>query len=574
MCGETMIDHTLKRLQDLELVLNETTIVVFTDQKGIITYANDKFCALSGFTKEELIGQPQSIVNSGYHDPSFFKYMWETIGTGEIWHGEIKNKTKAGSYYWVDTYIVPFLNEKGKPYQYVSIRNDITKLKEQEAMIKNLAFKDYLTNLPNRTWLNEWLKKQKNETIENLTVLFLDVDHFKSINDTFGHNIGDMIIKDVAERLRNSINPNDFIIRQGGDEFIIFLNDINSNKDKVLEVIQKIKKQFQLPFYNKGEQLFLSISIGINMNVTKIKENNYLEVIDIAISRADNAMYYAKKQFGNTHCFNTEDQNNEVDRYYQIIIHLKKAIRNNEFYLLYQPVMDIVNEKIIAAEALLRWENSELGPISPTTFVPLLEEIGLIYDVGNWVLECSTKQMKHWLDLGMQLERISVNVSPLQFNNGNLVDNVKKALYDAQLPARYLELEITESTIMDFEKAEKVLIELGKLGVSISIDDFGTGYSSLSYLTRLPINTLKIDKSFIDHLDNNSEEIVNTIITMGKHLDFRVLAEGIETEQQLDYLIKQNCIEGQGYYWSKPIQPDQLVKFYKQKSNEHKSFIL
>ena len=573
MWDETMIDHTLKRLKDLELVLNETTIVVFTDQKGIIKYANDKFCKLSEFTKEELIGQPQSIVNSGYHNRAFFKNMWQTIGTGNIWHGEIKNKTKSGGYYWVDTYIVPFLNEKGKPYQYVSIRNDITKLKEQEATIKNLAFKDYLTNLPNRTWLNEWLKKQKNETIENLTILFLDVDHFKSINDTFGHNIGDSVLKDVAVRLRNSINPNDFIIRQGGDEFIIFLRDINNDKDKVLEVVKKIKKQFQLPFYNKGEQLFLSVSIGINMNVCKIKENNYLEAIDIAISRADNAMYYAKKQFGTTHCFNTEDQNNEVDRYYQIIIHLKKAIMNNEFYLLYQPVMDIADEKIIAAEALLRWENPELGTISPDQFVPLLEEIGLIYDVGNWVLECSTKQMKHRLNLGVQLERISVNVSPLQFNNGNFVENVKKALSDAQLPARYLELEITESAIMDFEKAEKVLIDLGKLGVSISIDDFGTGYSSLSYLTRLPINTLKIDKSFIDHLDNNSEEIVNTIITMGKHLDFRVLAEGIETKQQLDYLKKQNCIEGQGYYWSKPIQANQLVEFYHQRASEFKPLL-
>lgn len=246
---------------------------------------------------------------------------------------------------------------------------------------------------------------------------------------------------------------------------------------------------------------------------------------------------------------------------------------NNEFYLLYQPVMDIADEQIIAAEALLRWKNPELGAISPDQFVPLLEEIGLIYDVGNWVLECSTKQMKQWLDLGVQLERISVNVSPLQFNNGNFVENVKKALSDAQLPARYLELEITESAIMDFEKAEKVLIELGKLGVSISIDDFGTGYSSLSYLTRLPINTIKIDKSFIDHLDNNTEEIVNTIIIMGKHLDFRVLAEGIETKQQLDYLKKQNCIEGQGYYWSKPIQANQLVEFYHQRASEFKPLL-
>lgn len=544
------------------MVLNEASIVAFTNKQGLITHVNDKFCELSKYSKEELIGSYQSIVNSGHHSKEFFKDMWRTIGTGNIWHGEIKNQAKDGTYYWVDTIIVPFIGEDGKPYQYASIRHDITKIKKQEKMIKQMAYYDHLTLLPNRNWLNGWLKRQTNESLQNLTVLFLDLDFFKSINDTFGHHTGDLILKKVANRLRHCLDSSDFIIRQGGDEFIVFLTSTGNDKDKVLEIVEHIKQQFARPFLINYKQTFINVSIGISMNPKKFIDDNYLDVIEEAITQADTAMYYAKKQYGNTHCFNTDNQNIVIGRYYEIVAELKEALSNEEFFIVYQPIMNVNSNKMVGVEALLRWDNPNLGSIPPDEFIPLLEELGLIYYVGNWVLQSVSEQMKYWVDHSIFLGRAAVNVSPLQFNNENFVKDIKKILKTTELEPKHLELEITESTIMDIEKSERILTELRDLDVTISIDDFGTGYSSLSYLKRLPITTLKIDKSFIDDLDSDGKVIVNTIITMGKNLNYKVLAEGIETVEQLHYLAEQQCLEGQGYYWSKPVEAKVIEELY------------
>ena len=566
--GMTLSDNNielhkeLKRLRNIELVLNESSIVVFTNQRGIIQHANDKFCELSQYSKEELIGSSHNIINSGYHSRDFFKEMWRTIGTGNIWRGEIKNKRKDGTYYWVNTIIVPFLDERGKPYQYVAIRHDITKLKEQEEVIKKMAYYDYLTFLPNRNWVNEWAKGQTRETLNNLTVLFLDLDSFKSINDKLGHYAGDNVLKDVAKRLKGCLDPEDFIVRQGGDEFIIFLTSVKNNKEAIVSTVERIKKQFTMPFYINNEQLFITVSIGISKSPEEAKCSTSLEVIEKAIVHADTAMYYAKKRYGNTHSFNTDEQNNQIDRYYNLVSELQNALSNNEFFIVYQPLIDLAKGKIIGVEALLRWKNEKLGFVSPMEFIPLLEELGLIYYVGNWVLQSVCKQMKEWQNKGILLERAAINVSPIQFNELNFVTDVKKTLEETRLEPQFLELEITEGTIMDINKSETTLSNLKDIGVGISIDDFGTGYSSLSYLKRLPINTLKIDKSFIDDLDSDGKLIVNTIITMGTNLNYKVLAEGIETADQLRYLKSQNCLEGQGYFFSKPVSPEEIEQYY------------
>lgn len=565
--GMTLSDNIdlhkeLKRLRNIELVLNESSIVAFTNQRGIIQHANDKFCELSQYSKKELIGSPHSIINSGHHSKAFFKEMWRTIGTGNIWRGEIKNRRKDGTFYWVDTVIVPFLDERGKPYQYVAIRHDITQLKEQEAVIKKMAYYDHLTFLPNRNWVNEWAKRQTPETIKSLTVLFLDLDLFKSINDKFGHYSGDNVLKDVAKRLEDCLDPKDFIVRQGGDEFIIFLTSTKNDKEKVLSIVEDIKKQFTIPFYVNNEQLFITVSIGISKSPKESKGSTSLDIIEDAIIHADTAMYYAKKRYGNTHSFNTDEQNNHIDRYYDLVAELQDALGNNEFFLVYQPLIDLAKDKIVGVEALLRWKNEKLGFVSPVEFIPLLEELGLIYYVGNWVLQSVCKQMKAWQDKGVHLERVAINVSPIQFNELHFVTDVKKTLEETNLKPQFLELEITEGTIMDINKSESTLSNLKDIGVGISIDDFGTGYSSLSYLKRLPINTLKIDKSFIDDLDSDGKLIVNTIITMGTNLNYKVLAEGIETADQLRYLKSQNCLEGQGYFFSKPVSSEEIEQYY------------
>lgn len=564
MNKEHDLDKILQKLRDIELALNESSIVAITDSKGVIQFANEKFCEMSKYSLEELVGSKQSIVNSGYHSREFFKEMWRTIGTGNVWKGEIKNKAKDGSYYWVDTTIVPFLKENGKPYQYIAIRHNITKRKEYEEKMKQIAYFDPLTMLPNRNMLTDWLKDYSKKK-EKVTVLFMDVDRFKSINDNFGHRTGDLVLKEIAKRMQTCLRKSDFIVREGGDEFIIFLRGIDNKKD-VLTVVNKIKEQFNMPVHINGKRIVTSTSIGISMCSLTDNEKENIETLELAIRQADTAMYHAKQQFGSTHCFNTDDQNIEMERYYQLDREIIDALNKNQFSVVYHPLMNLKNNQLSGVEALLRWHNPKLGSVSPGEFIPLLEEVGLIIPVGNWVLKTACRQMKIWHDRGIQIKRVSVNVSPIQFRDKDFICNVKNILEETGLDPKYLELEITEGTILNIRRPEKTLSELRKIGVSISIDDFGTGYSSLNYLKRLPINTLKIDKSFIDELDLQDEVIVNTIITLGKNLKFNVVAEGIENKKQLTYLKSQDCHEGQGFYWSKPVEPEQIRRFYEEQT--------
>jgi len=561
MDDKIKLNEALKKLEDIELALNESSIVAITNQRGIIQFANDKFCQISKFNREELIGSQQNIVNSGYHSRAFFKEMWKTIGTGNVWKGEIKNKAKDGSYYWVDTTIVPFLNDKGKPYQYISIRHDVTKLKAYRQKVKQMAYEDPLTCLPNRHALHEWLQSQAVKD-HDMTVLFVDIDRFKAVNDTYGHRIGDMLLKEIANKLKMSLRQTDFIVRQGGDEFIIFLHEL-INKQDVMEIVNKLLEQFKYPLSFNREQIFVTASIGISMDSSqKEADIDYLQLADLLIKQADTAMYHAKKQGGNTYCFNTTDQNVQMQRYHSMEQKIKKALHQNEFSIVYQPLVHLKNSNIVGVEALLRWHNPQLGSISPVEFIPLLEELGDIIPVGKWVLQTVCKQMKAWQNAGVFINRASVNVSPVQFRDKGFVQDVKDILEETGLAPTNLELEITEGMILPTSKASNTLQQLRNLGVYISIDDFGTGYSSLSYLKNLPINTLKIDKSFIRELNTDEEVIVDTIINLGKNLNFNVLAEGIEKEEQLTYLKSQDCHEGQGYYWSKPVGADEMVKIY------------
>lgn len=557
MNHELELKKALRNYKDIELALNESSIVAITDSKGVIQFANDKFCKISKYSKEELIGSKQSIVNSGYHSREFFKEMWRTIGTGNVWKGEIKNKAKDGTYYWVDTTIVPFLNEKGKPYKYIAIRHDITKRKEYEEMIKKMAFYDPLTLLPNRNALNEWIKENPFEFGDSITVIFMDLDRFKAINDNFGHRTGDLVLKEVAKRLQDCFRKTDLIVRQGGDEYIVFLKNVSDQKD-IMTVVNKIKNQFSIPFFINGKKITTTTSIGISMNKLEKEDQDILKFVEVTIRQADTAMYHAKRNGGNSHCFNTSDQNTEMERYYQLEQQIKYALGRDEFHIVYHPLVDLQKNRITGVEALLRWNNPELGAVSPAEFIPLLEEFGYIIQVGKWVLKKVCQQMKTWQDEGINIDRVSVNVSPVQFRNHNFVQTVKEILQETGLEAQHLEIEITEGTILNIQNPGETLQQLRDLGVSISIDDFGTGYSSLSYLKQLPVNTIKIDKSFIDDLDINGEVIVDTIISMGKNLQYKVIAEGIEHEEQVLYLKQQNCHEGQGYYWSKPVEPNKI----------------
>ncbi|MGP6196417.1 putative bifunctional diguanylate cyclase/phosphodiesterase [Priestia megaterium] len=562
---EYKFKEALKKLNDIELALNESSIVAITDSRGFINHVNDKFCEISKYERHELLGQDHRIINSKHHSSLFFKELWSTIRSGKVWHGEIKNKAKDGSYYWVDTTIVPFLDERGKPYQYVSIRNDITKRKAYEEKIKQMAYYDPLTNLPNRYWLNKQLKKflLDRESPELLAILFLDLDRFKSINDTLGHHHGDVLLRRVAERLRKCIPSSDFISRHGGDEFILVLHSLK-NVEEIEEMTEQIVKEMSLPFYIDGDKVLTSTSVGISLFSKECQQHiipkDADELIDRLIKQADIAMYVAKRNGRNTYEMSSSSSNERIIKTISMENELKYALERHEFQLVYQPLIDLKTSGVIGAEALIRWDSAKFGTVYPNEFLPILEEVGLIVPVGKWVLEEACKQMKAWTELNSKASKIGVNVSPIQLKSSRFVAEMEQILKKTGLEPHFLELEITESVIQNSQESKKVLNRLRSLGVKVAMDDFGTCYSSLSYLKHLPINTLKIDKSFIDELDEVGKVLVETIIQMGKKLNFDLTAEGIENEEQLQFVTEQGCHIGQGYLFDKPLSPEEMSR--------------
>ncbi|MDU9692134.1 EAL domain-containing protein [Priestia aryabhattai] len=562
---EYKFKETLKKLNDIELALNESSIVAITDSRGFINHVNDKFCEISKYERHELLGQDHRIINSKHHSSLFFKELWSTIRSGKVWHGEIKNKAKDGSYYWVDTTIVPFLDERGKPYQYVSIRNDITKRKAYEEKIKQMAYYDPLTNLPNRYWLNKQLKKLflDEESPELLAILFLDLDRFKSINDTLGHHHGDVLLRSVAERLKKCIPSTDFISRHGGDEFILVLHTLKT-VEEIEEMTEQIVKEMSLPFYIDGDKVLTSTSVGISLFSKECQQHivpkDADELIDRLIKQADIAMYVAKRNGRNTYEMSSSSSNEQIIKTISMENELKYALERNEFQLVYQPLIDLKTSEVIGAEALIRWNSEKFGTVYPNEFLPILEEVGLIVPVGKWVLEEACKQMKAWTELNSKVSKIGVNVSPIQLKSSRFVAEIEQILQKTGLEPHFLELEITESVIQNSQESKKVLNRLRSLGIKVAMDDFGTCYSSLSYLKHLPINTLKIDKSFIDDLDEVGKVLVETIIQMGKKLNFDLTAEGIENKEQLQFVTEQGCHIGQGYLFDKPLSPEEMSR--------------
>ncbi|RAS82833.1 sensor domain-containing protein [Priestia endophytica] len=558
---EKSLDYTLNELsaknaelKSMKYALDQSSIVGITDAKGTITYVNDTFCKISKYSREELIGKNHNILNSHYHPREFFVDMWRTITQKKVWKGEIKNKAKDGSYYWVDTTIVPFLNGQGKPYEYVSIRTDITPQKKAQEEIYHLAYYDLLTGILNRNGLYKSLEKLLKNADEEVAFLFLDLDRFKSVNDTFGHKTGDELLRAVAERMSKLVERDHIISRYAGDEFIIVLR--KSSQEEAVEIAQKIINSFSIPFILSDEEIYTTFSIGISLYPSDGASK------ETVIKNADNALYLAKKKGKNNYQLFTNKLKEQNKRKSMLEKDLRKAIKCEELHLNYQPQFDLETKKIVGLEALLRWNHPTYGPISPGEFIPLAEETNLILPLGKWVLEQACQQNKKWQDEGYEPFRIAVNVSVKQLQQFDFVSSVSQILQKTGLNPKYLELEITESILQDLACLKHSIKKLRALGVSIAIDDFGTGYSSLSVLYQLPINSLKIDQSFVRNLNstNRTSAIIKTIIDMGRNLDFYVVAEGIEYEDQASFLCKNHCHIGQGYYFSHPLSSHEVQK--------------
>ncbi|EKN67227.1 EAL domain-containing protein [Schinkia azotoformans] len=555
------LEYTLKNLRELKYTLDQAAIVSITDAKGAIIYVNDLFCEISQYKREELLGRNHRLLNSGYHPKEYFKEMWKQIVSGHTWEGEVRNRKKDGSIYWVQATIVPFMDEKGKPYKYISIRKEITKQKQLEEEIFHLAYHDSLTNLPNRRMFMNQLRSEiieRNNLKSKLSILFIDLDNFKFINDKWGHDTGDIVIKEAAHRIKEAIRPTDMIARLGGDEFIVMLKDVQDEADIIIDVKQ-ILKMFQKPISTYGQEYSLTCSIGI----ATYPENG--DSAEQLIVNADNALYHVKGSGKNDFTFYNNKMKIQSLESSLLENALRSAIKNEQFYLEYQPKQNIATKELFGMEALVRWNHPELGIIPPGKFISLAEETGLIIPMGEWILRESCRQTKLWQKQGFPNLIISVNVSVRQLEDSNFIDSVINILKETKLDPTCLELEVTESIFADVKNAASILQKLRSMGIKISVDDFGTGYSSLSYIKHLPIDILKVDRSFIQdiHLNEESKAIVRAIITIANAIGLKVIAEGIELEEHIEELKNGGCLLGQGFYLSKPMTSDAFEYYLK-----------
>lgn len=549
------VDYTTEELKDIKYALDQSAIVAITDKSGTITFVNDHFCEVSKYSREELIGKNHSILNSGFHPKSFFHDMWKTIGNGDIWKGDVCNRTKDNQLYWVQTTIVPFLDAQGKPYQYIAIRIDITTQKSMKK-IQYMAYHDDLTNMPNRRKLNKHLEELiKKEKQIKFGILFMDIDDFKKINDSFGHSVGDLFLVEFASRLRDLAVDGTTIYRLHGDEFIIQFNYVEENE--VYRLTQSVIELFKEKFSLEGYEFYVNISIGISLFPG---DGNTVEEL---FKKADMAMLSAKGLPGSNYLLYKSSMDKDYEELLLLENKLRKKINQNDFELYYQPKIHAKTGEMVGMEALIRWFDADFGYISPDKFIPLAEERGLISMIGEWTLATACNQIKKWNKLyGTEL-RVAVNISATHFMQPSFVQKVRQIILRTGVNPNNLELEITENSMMHHtQELIEALKQLKEMGITIALDDFGTGYSSYSYLTQFPIDVIKIDQSFVRNLDDeeHGEAIVSVMNQLGQALGLEVVVEGVETIEELSILKKLNCNIIQGYYYSKPLPAEDFAK--------------
>ncbi len=545
-------------MQRLSMALEQSgDAVTITDRDGIIEYVNPAFEKITGYSKREAVGKSHQIVNSGQHEPEFFARLWQTILSGEVFSEVFINRRKDGSHYYEEKTITPIKDATGGIRDIVSSGRDVTERLEDQEHLQYLAHHDALTALPNRALFSDRLNHalaQMREVDDNLAVLFLDLDRFKIINDTLGHGIGDEVLRVLAERLKDCVREGDTIARLGGDEFAILIQGIKT-ANHAAPIAQKILDSLVQPFELDDRELYITTSIGISLAPMDGDDAQSL------LKHADIAMYRAKDLGRNTYQFYSQSMSDAALERLTLETDLRHALEREEFRLYYQPQVNLNSGEITGIEALLRWQHPELGLVEPVEFIPILEETGLIVQVGEWVLRSACIQAKRWQKLYESPLRVAVNLSGRQFSGHELSATLRNILHEAQLDPHLLEVEITESTVMrDDRRTMEVFNTLSELGVGIAIDDFGTGYSSLGYLKRFPIDTLKIDRSFIRDISTDPDDaaIVSAIIALADSLNLRVIAEGVETEAQNAFLCDQGCQTIQGYLFSRPMPADQL----------------
>lgn len=550
-------------LRKLSLAVEQSpNAIVITDLDAKIVFANSALLKSSGYSESEIIGQNPRILQSGKTPKQTYDEMWTTITRGDVWKGELINRRKDGTEYTEHVIISPIRDVDGKITNYLAIKDDVTEKLEAGERIQFLAHFDQLTGLPNRTLLQDHFKyalslaQHGNNTP---AIMLVDLDHFKYINDTLGHSIGDQMLVELAKRIKSILHDEDTVSRFGGDEFVIVLPAASANS--AANLAEQLLEVISAPFLVDHHELITTASIGIAIYP------NDGDDIEILYKNADTAMYKAKQAGRNGFRFFAQEMQSHTERNMQLANALRFAIERDQLQLHYQPQVSIDDGHIIGAETLIRWHHPEMGMIPPAEFITIAENTGQIAKIGEWVIRNAVKQMKAWLDVGFTVPVIAINISAIQFRDSHFPELITSILNEENLPHHHLELELTEAAAMDNpEAAVAIMDKLDSLGIRMAIDDFGTGYSSLSYLKRFKVYKLKIDRSFVHDITEDAEDkaIVSAIINMATSLGIRTIAEGVETAGQLAFLRLQGCNEVQGYYFSKSLSADAFEAYLRE----------
>ncbi|MFT7008635.1 MAG: diguanylate cyclase (GGDEF)-like protein/PAS domain S-box-containing protein [Colwellia sp.] len=534
-------------------IQNISDAVVIYDRQFIAIDVNKSFQRITGKSKTEMVG---SSLSFNQYPTNFSQNVKKHLLTKGSWHGEIESLRVDGSVYLTDLNIDIIRDESGDISHFVGVFSDITKRKENEAELIKLASSDTLTGLPNRAFFQANQARLVKQNINHALLVF-DLDNFKKINDSIGHQVGDNILCQVAKRMLTLSHKKNTVYRLGGDEFSIILEDTN-DIHTITTLAKNIVRTIAQPFKLKNQEIVLYSSIGIVLFPEDGLTGHEL------LKNADTAMYHAKGSGGNKYQFFTDSMNKKAVKRLQIENLIRHGLKEDSFSVYYQPKIEIATGKIAGMEALVRFETPNKGLISPVVFIPVSEETGQIVDIGEVVLRKACFTTKKWVDAGLFDGRVAVNLSAVQFSQANLVAQITDILKESKLPAKHLELEITEGTVMDSPQAAiETMLQIRAMGIHLSLDDFGTGYSSLAYLKKFPLNTLKIDKAFVDDIEQSEQgrNMVATIVTIAHNLGMDVVAEGVETNQQLNFLAKLSCEQLQGYLYSKPLATDHFQKY-------------
>nr|AWM08462.1 GGDEF domain-containing protein [Bradyrhizobium symbiodeficiens] len=551
--AEIHANETLQELIEKQYAIDQAVIVAITDVKGVINYVNDNFCTISGYSRQELIGQNHRLLKSDAHPRELFRDMYRRLASGHVWRGELCNRAKSGGLYWVDTVITPQLGPHGRPVAYMAIRIDITARKEAEAQLSFTATHDSLTGLLNRCALFDQARIGWGADAQSsrLSVHLIDLDGFKRVNDTFGHDTGDNLLRAVASRLRLLASEQDLVARLGGDEFAMIRRAGDDVRETAVDLGRQIVEAIAEPFEIEGHQLDISASVGIVL--CPEQGSNPADLL----KKADLALYEVKAAGRDGHRLYQPAMLEAVKGEKALEADLRRAITAREFELHYQPILNVDTRTIHTAEALVRWRHPVDGLIAPDRFIALAERTGLIQPLSEWIIQQACLDAVSWPP-GVQL---AVNVSATQFKRGNLFDVVMQALLRSGLNPRRLQIEVTETVLLEQQSEQlQTFRRLKAIGATLVLDDFGTGFSSASYLTNFPFDKIKIDKSFIQGLHRREcAAVIASAVALAKGLGISVTAEGIETETQFEDVRSMGIDFAQGYLFGRPVPYDRFM---------------